>query len=90
MRRQLLGDASTRSGKRTVPRTIATRAAVEKASSLGWERYTGFHGANLGLHTFGMSAPLKAVARHFGFEPARVVAAARHKLRVILRSRHAA
>jgi transketolase len=60
-----------------LPPAITARVAVEEASTFGWERYTGFDGAILGLHTFGMSAPLQAVAQHFGFEPAHVVAAAK-------------
>jgi len=59
------------------PPAITARVAVEEASAFGWERYTGFAGAILGLHTFGMSAPLKAVAQHFGLEPAHFVAAAK-------------
>lgn len=63
-----------------LPPTITARVAVEEASSFGWERYTGFHGAILGLHTFGLSAPMKVVAQHFGFQPGHVVAAAREQL----------
>ena len=63
-----------------LPPTITARVAVEEAATFGWERYTGFDGAILGLRTFGMSAPMKAVAQHFGFEPAHVVAAAREQL----------
>jgi transketolase len=32
------------------------------------------------MHTFGASAPLKELQRKFGFEPDRVVAAAREQL----------
>ncbi len=63
-----------------LPPAIAARVAVEEASTFGWERYTGFDGTILGLHTFGLSAPLKVVAQHFGFEPAHVVAAAREQI----------
>ena len=63
-----------------LPPAIAARVAVEEASVFGWERYTGFDGAILGLHTFGMSAPTKAVVQHFGFEPAHVVAAAKAQI----------
>jgi transketolase len=63
-----------------LPPAIAARVAVEEASTFGWERYTGCDGTILGLHTFGLSAPLKVVAQHFGFEPAHVVAAAREQL----------
>jgi transketolase len=63
-----------------LPPAIAARVAVEEASTFGWERYTGCDGTILGLHTFGLSAPLKVVAQHFGFEPAHVVAAAREQI----------
>jgi len=60
-----------------LPPAITARVAVEQASAFGWERYTGLAGTIIGLHSFGMSAPQKAVTRHFGFEPTHVVAAAR-------------
>jgi transketolase len=63
-----------------LPPEITARVAVEEASSFGWERYTGVDGTILGLHTFGLSAPLKVVAQHFGFDPAHVVAAAREQM----------
>jgi transketolase len=63
-----------------LPPEITARVAVEAASSFGWERYTGFGGSILGLDTFGLSAPMKVVAQHFGFEPAHVVAAAREQV----------
>ena len=59
---------------------IAARVAVEEASTFGWERYTGLQGTVLGMHTFGLSAPMKVVAQHFGFEPEHVVAAAREQI----------
>jgi transketolase len=68
-----------------LPPEVTARVAVEAASSFGWERYTGFGGAIIGLHTFGISAPMKTVMQHFGFEPAQVVAAAREQV-----MRHAA
>ena len=68
-----------------LPPQITARVAVEAASSFGWERYTGFDGSILGIDTFGLSAPMKVVAQHFGFESAHVVAAAREQV-----ARHAA
>jgi transketolase len=64
-----------------LPPEIAARVAVEEASTFGWERYAGCGGTILGLHTFGLSAPIKVVAQHFGFAPAHVVTAAREKWR---------
>lgn len=59
---------------------IKARVAVEEASTFGWERYTGLQGTILGMHTFGLSAPMKVVAQHFGLEPEHVVAAAREQI----------
>jgi transketolase len=63
-----------------LPPAITARVAVEKASGFGWERYTGFDGAVLAMDSFGLSAPSKVVAKHFGFEPALVVAAAKAQI----------
>jgi transketolase len=63
-----------------LPPDIVARVAVEQASTFGWERYTGRHGVIIGMKTFGASAPLKELQRHFGFEPDHVVAAARQLL----------
>jgi transketolase len=63
-----------------LPETVQARVAVEQASTLGWDRYVGPHGQIVGMHTFGASAPLKAVQEKFGFTPERVVDAARELL----------
>ena len=57
--------------------SVTARIAVEQASALGWERYVGAGGRVIGMKTFGASAPLKELQRKFGFEPDKVVAAAR-------------
>ena len=41
---------------------------------------TGTSGQIIGMKTFGASAPLKELQRKFGFEPERVVAAAKELL----------
>ena len=63
-----------------LPPAVTARVAVEQASTLGWERYAGATGSILGMKTFGASAPLKELQRKFGFEPERVVAAAKQQL----------
>src|SRR5258705_4740211 len=63
-----------------LPRSVTARIAVEQASTLGWERYVGTSGRIIGMQTFGASAPLKELQRKFGFQPDRVVAAAREQL----------
>jgi transketolase len=60
-----------------LPPHITARVSVEQASTIGWDRYVGLGGARIGMHTFGASAPLKALLAQFGFTPERVLAAAR-------------
>ena len=42
--------------------------------------HTPTSGRVIGMHTFGASAPLKALQQKFGFEPDRVVAVAKELL----------
>jgi transketolase len=63
-----------------LPPNVKARVAVEQASTFGWERYVGSSGHVIGMKTFGASAPLKELQRKFGFEPDRVVAAAKELL----------
>jgi transketolase len=63
-----------------LPPTVTARIAVEQGSTLGWERYVGAAGQVIGMKTFGASAPLKELQRKFGFEPERIVAAAKAML----------
>jgi transketolase len=64
-----------------LPPKVTARVAVEQASTFGWERYVGTSGRIIGMKTFGASAPLKELQRHFGFEPDHVVSAAKELLR---------
>ncbi|HET6495869.1 MAG TPA: transketolase, partial [Thermoleophilia bacterium] len=59
-----------------LPPGVTARVSVEEASPIGWDRYVGSDGAVLGMRCFGMSAPMKTVAEHFGFTAEAVVAAA--------------
>jgi transketolase len=63
-----------------LPPAVTARVTVEESSTLGWQRYAGSSGVTLGMHTFGMSAPIKVVAEHFGFTTDAVVAAARQTM----------
>jgi len=65
---------------KVLPPQVSARVAVEEGSTFGWERYTGMKGCILGMRSFGLSAPGKVVARHFGFEPGHVVAAAKQQI----------
>src|SRR5882762_9008963 len=63
-----------------LPPSVKARVAIEQASTFGWERYVGSSGQVIGMTTFGASAPLKELQKKFGFEPDRVVTAAKQLL----------
>jgi transketolase len=64
-----------------LPPAVMARVTVEEASPIGWERYAGPCGVVLGMRSFGMSAPMKIVAEHFGFKAEHVAAAAKTTMR---------
>jgi transketolase len=47
--------------------------SVEAGVTHGWERYTGTDGLNIGLDTFGASAPADVLFKHFGFSAEKIV-----------------
>ncbi len=63
-----------------LPPEVEARVSVEAASTFGWEKFTGSRGTILGMRSFGLSAPMKVVAEHFGFEPEHIVKAAREQV----------
>jgi transketolase len=60
-----------------LPPGVKARVSVEQASTFGWARYAG---RNIGMTTFGASAPLKELVKKFGFTPEAVVAAAKEEI----------
>ena len=60
-----------------LPPSVKGRLAVEQAATIGWDRYTGFEGRVIGMHSFGASAPLAALQAKFGFTPEAVLNEAR-------------
>ncbi len=40
--------------------------SIEAGTTFGWERYTGRHGLRFGIDSFGASAPIDDLYRHFG------------------------
>jgi transketolase len=63
-----------------LPPSVTARVSVEEASTMGWDRYVGYDGVKIGMHTFGTSAPLKDVQTKFGFTPDQVAEAAKELL----------
>jgi transketolase len=63
-----------------LPSAVTARVSVEMASTFGWTRYVGTSGHSIGMHSFGASAPLKALQKHFGFTVEHIVAAAKEQV----------
>jgi transketolase len=63
-----------------LPPDVKARVSVEQASDFGWAKYTGTEGHNIGIETFGASAPLKQLLKKFGFTAEHVVAAAKSQI----------
>jgi len=63
-----------------IPPAVTARVSVEQASTFGWARFTGLTGEQIGMKTFGASAPLKELQKKFGFTAAKVVAAAKSQV----------
>ncbi len=58
----------------------ALLVSIEAGVTLGWQRYTGRDGLNLGVDSFGASAPIEALYRHFGLTADQVAARVRTQL----------
>jgi transketolase len=63
-----------------LPPAVRARVSVEAAGTFGWSRYVGIDGTSIGMHTFGASAPIKELLKHFGFTVDHVIAAAKEQL----------
>ena len=63
-------EASYRAG--LLPRD-ALVVSIEAGVTLGWERYTGLDGLNIGINSFGASAPAEALFDYFGLTVEKIV-----------------
>jgi transketolase len=63
-----------------IPSDVPARVSVEQASIFGWGNYVGTQGHSIGMKSFGASAPLKELAKKFGFTVEHVVAAAKAQI----------
>jgi transketolase len=48
----------------TIPKNTI-RVAIEAGGTMGWERYVGETGATIGMNSFGASAPIADLYKHF-------------------------
>jgi transketolase len=53
---------------------------VETGIEQGWEKYLGPRGRFIGMTSYGASAPVSAVMKHFGFTVDNVVAKSKELL----------
>ena len=53
--------------EKIIPRDLGLKISVEAGITLGWEKFTGNNGINIGINHFGESAPYKYLAEEFGF-----------------------
>jgi transketolase len=63
-----------------LPPHVKARVSVEEASDFGWSKYTGTGGANIGIETFGASAPIKQLLKKFGFTADHIATVAKNQI----------
>lgn len=54
--------------------------SIEAGTTYGWHKYTGLNGVNIGIDSFGASAPASDLFKHFGLTADAVVEAVNTKL----------
>jgi transketolase len=64
-----------------IPPEVTARVSVEMATTFGWSRFVPSESGRIGMKTFGASAPIKDLQKHFGFAPDKVVEVAKAQLR---------
>jgi transketolase len=77
---ELFDDQDRNYRESVLPPAVKARVSVEQASDFGWSKYTGSEGHNVGIESFGASAPLKQLQKKFGFNVENVVAAAKSQI----------
>ena len=60
-----------------LPSNVRARVSIEAGTTIGWERYTGFDGATIGIDRYGASAPGDIVMANLGFTVENVAETAR-------------
>jgi len=83
---ELFDDQPEEYQQSVLPPAVHARVSVEQASVFGWTKYVSMSGESIGMRSFGASAPLKALMKHFGFTTDRIVEAAKRQLGLSARS----
>jgi transketolase len=56
-----------------LPPTIIKRVSIEAGTTIGWAKYTGLNGLNIGIDHYGASAPAEILAEEYGFTTEKVL-----------------
>jgi transketolase len=80
---RLLFEEQDAAYKRSIMGETHARVAVEAAVELGWDRYLGFQGRFVGMHSFGESGKVAEVYQKFGITTDAVVHAAREVMQEV-------
>ncbi len=57
-----------------LPKGITKRVSIEAGTTIGWAKYTGINGLNIGLDHYGASAPAEVLAAEYGFTTDKICA----------------
>jgi transketolase len=63
-----------------LPRRVTNRISIEAGVTLGWQKYTGTFGVNIGIDRFGASAPYERIYQEYGLTSERIIEAVRKML----------
>lgn len=58
--------------EKVLPSSIKKRVSIEAGTTIGWAKYTGLDGLNIGIDHYGESAPAEVLAEEYGFTPEKV------------------
>jgi transketolase len=64
-----------------LPQSVKARIAIEAGAKFGWEKYTGDHGAIIGMESFGASAPYKDLYKTFGLTVENIIELAKKTIK---------
>jgi transketolase len=69
-----LFDAQSASYKQEIlPKSVKRRVSFEAGTTLGWAKWTGLSGLNVGIDHYGASAPAEILSEEFGFTVEKVL-----------------
>jgi transketolase len=77
---ELYDEQSAEYKESVMPKACKNRISIEAGSTFGWAKYTGDGGHNIGVDTFGASAPIAPLYKFFGISVDAILAKAKEML----------